>query len=79
MDDVKGKGRGNLAMDFATDQGKGKSEEDLRRAQASHTFRSNDAPNFFLLVSGLAGELLRGRFVVWVTEEALGARPTTST
>ena len=35
MDDLKGKGKGKLAMDFA--KGKGKSEEDLLRAQAFHT------------------------------------------
>ena len=35
-----------LVMDFAKGKGKGKSPEDLRRAQAFHTFSSNDALNF---------------------------------
>ena len=46
MDDLKGKGTGKLAMDFARGKGKGQSKDDLRRAQAFHTFASNDAPNF---------------------------------
>ena len=45
MDDLEGEGKGKLAMPVKS-KDKGKTEEDLRRAQAFHTFASNDVLNF---------------------------------
>ena len=47
----------------------------LEKGAGLHTLSSNDTLNFCLLVSGLAGELFHGRFVFWLPEGALGARP----